>query len=247
MLRRTKATLRAALMSTILVLTGANAQYDVPKDLPAVTPSPVVAILTPPNGWGSAVAVKQVRRGHPRSRVRGCYEEFLTAAHIVSQGANLGEDASPELNILVWNGKEKVPAALLYWQPRFDLALVAIDNEECLAKYAVPVMQGYLPAGMQVRVVGYLNAMGPATVLGTVTTYDTGDFSYDPNAEGPFLVHTAHTYSGMSGGPVMYRGMLVGMSLAVDQTDRAFNIASPAWRIRQFLSDFRRGARYAEE
>lgn len=237
MLRRAKATLRAALTASLLVLSGAYAQYEIPKDLPELAPSPVVAILTPPDGWGSGVAVKQKR--YKKDGVMRCYEEILTAAHILSKGSYLGPDASPKLAMTVYNGKDKVPAAMLYWQPQYDLALVATDNEECMAKHAVEIYKGYLQDGMPVWAVGYVNWMGPMGSHGAFVTYQTYDWSYDTNVKGPFLVHTANTYSGMSGGAVIYRGMLVGMNLAVDGNRPIFNIAAPAWRIQQFLEDHR--------
>lgn len=231
-MRRTKATLRAALFATLLVLGGIPpfAWGEVPTDLPNYPDSPIVQIAVPDEGYGSGVVI-----GQETVPGKGCKETIITNAHVVSM--DWEGDKSPYWPaVIVQTANQAYAARVMAYDLSGDLALLEKWSGECLVEAPLTMSDTYVPHGTPVWTGGWLYGEELTTISGTVGHYRaTGWYE---GMDGLYMALSAAAKPGMSGGAVMLEGELVAIVSGRSRTAEFYTIAVPMWRIKQFLESY---------
>ena len=226
MLRRTKATLRAALFATLVFTTSV---WGIPSDLPEMPSSPIVRISVPDQGVGSGVVIEQ------ETTETGCKETIVTVAHVVSMAWETDKTTYWPA-VIVGTPHNSFSAMIMAYDYTADLALLEMWSQECLVEAPLVISNTYVAHGTPVWTGGWLYGEELTLIPGAVGHY-RGSGWYE-EMEGPYLTLSAAAKPGMSGGAVMNDGELVALVSGRSPMAEVYTIAVPMWRIQQFLESY---------
>lgn len=227
MLRRTKATLRAAIFATLAFTT---LVWGVPSDLPKLPNSPIVRVSVPDDGVGSGVVIKQ-----EVSPNGACKETIITAAHVVSMKWERDKGLYWPA-VVVETPNAGYAARVVAYDLSADLALLEKWSQQCMAEAPLVISNTYVPHGTPVWTGGWLYGEEMTVISGVFGHYRANGW-YD-EMEGPYMALSAMSKPGMSGGAVMLEGELVAMVSGRSERVQLYTVAVPAWRIKEFLENY---------
>ncbi len=227
MLRRTNATLRAALFATLVFTTSV---WGEPADLPELPNSPIVRISVPDDGVGSGVVIKQ-----ETVPGKGCKETILTVAHVVSM-AWMTDKTTYWPAVIVQTPNNGFSAMVVAYDLTADLALLEMWSQGCLTEAPLVMSDTYVTHGTPVWAGGWLYGEELTLLPGAVGHYRA--MGWYEEMEGPYMSLSAAAKPGMSGGAVMWEGELVALVSGRSPKAEFYTIAVPMWRIQEFLESY---------